>query len=94
MLQEMKDANASHTEQINILTNSLVNLTNALTATLHRPLHVSYPQQQCIQSPVQGGSYRFAEQVQCVQELLTAHRKRHVNFLEDNEDDKQNFVVL
>ena len=43
MLQEMKDANASHTAQMNILTNSLVNLTNALTATLHQPLHVPHP---------------------------------------------------
>ena len=56
MLQEMKDANASHTAQMNILTNSLVNLTNALTASLHQPLHVPHPQPQFIQSPVQGGS--------------------------------------
>ena len=90
----MKDANASHTAQMSILTNSLVNLTNALTATLHQPLHVPHPQPQFIQSPVQGGSYRFVEQVHGVQEHLTVNRKRHMNFLEDNEDNEQNFVAL
>ena len=54
ILQEMKYANTSHVAQINILTYSLVVLTNAHTAALHRPVNVAHSQLQLFQCPMQG----------------------------------------
>ncbi len=93
MLQEMKEANKSHAAQMNILTSSLVNLTNALTAALNQPLHVPQPQPQFFQSPVQNGNYSFLGQSQDIQLQQMVNRKKQVvNFIAS--DDEQNFVEL
>ena len=80
MLVEMKEVNKAHAAQMNMLTNSLVNLINALTTALNQPQYM--PQQQMLQhrpqqiqftSPVQGGAENFLGQMH---PYLAPNRKR------------------
>ena len=100
MLDEMKEVNKSHAAQMNVLTNSLVNLTNALTAALNQPQCM--PQQQMMQhrpqqmqftSPVQGGGENFLGQVQNMYPYSASNRKRHSHDFEES-DDEQNYAML
>eukprot|EP00795_Rhopilema_esculentum_P003612 gene3612-13046_t len=92
MLAEMKEINQSNAAQMNILTNSLVNLTNALTAALSQPHYIPQPAfnqlQQVQYTPAQGGSQGVLDQIKSAnQRPYQEVRRTHIADFEESDDE-------